>query len=97
MSRKGENTIEKRSVRYICAAFSALLLVSVYRQLSLALLPGDRLRPFLVFAVYMLLMGAWIHSLHMRITQKSMRRFLMLECTVMCFWLTVRLLQDALL
>lgn len=84
-----------KTFTYIAAAFLLLCTVSLYRQLSMRYIPADPLRPFIVYAVYMLLMGAWMYSLKSRITQKSMLMCLRLESAVMIFWLTVRLLQDA--
>lgn len=84
-----------RAVWKIGAAFLLLTAVSLYRQLSLRFLPSDPARPFIVYAVYILLMGYWQYSLRSRITQKSMLLFLHLEGFIMFFWLTVRLLQDA--
>lgn len=79
---------------YIAAAFLLLCMVSLYRQLSIRYIPNDHFRPFIVYAVYMFLMGVWVYSLKSRITQKSMLMYLWLESSVLIFWLTVRLLQD---
>ena len=81
----------------IAGAFLLLCAVSLYRKLSIAYLPGDQARPFVVYSVYMLLMGGWLYSLQSRITQKSMTMYLRLECYVMMFWLTVRMFQEAFL
>lgn len=77
--------------------FALLTLVSVYRQLSLRLLPGDPARPYIVYAVYLALLAGWGESIRDRITQKSMRVFLLMDDGVMLFWLTIRFLQDAFL
>lgn len=87
-----ENT---KTFRYIIGAFLLLCIVSLYRQLSMRYIPTDPFRPFIVYAVYMLLMGTWMYSLKSRITQKSMLMYLRFENMVLIFWLTVRLLQEA--
>jgi len=76
------------------AALALLIAVSVYRQLSLRLLPGDVLRPWLVCAVYFALLLYWGVSIRRRFTQRSMRLFLLLEILVMLLWLAVRLVQE---
>lgn len=78
-------------------AFVLLAAVSAYRQFSLHSFPGDPARPYLVYAVYLALLLWWGASIRRRITQKSIRVFLLLEDIVMLFWLTVRFVQDAFL
>ena len=74
-----------------------LVLVSLYRQLSLHLLTGDLVRPYLVYGVYLALISGWAVSIRNRFTQKSMRIFLLCDAAVMAFWMTVRFAQDAFL
>lgn len=85
----------KKTYFYIGLAFLVLLAVSVYRQISLKVSPDDALRPYIVYPVYMLLMGGWLYSVKARITQSFMARNLRLACYVMMFWLLIRFLQEA--
>lgn len=78
------------------SAFALLLLISLYRQLSLRFLPGDLVRPYAVYAVYLVLLLGWGVSIRSRFTQRSMRLFLLIEAFVMLLWLTVRFVQEAL-
>ena len=87
----------RRSAAFGAAAFGLLCAVSLYRQLSLHLWPGDPARPFVVYAVYAALLAFWWVSLRRRVTQTSMRRFLLAEDLLMLFGLTVRFVQDAFL
>ncbi len=87
----------RKTFLLIASAFLMLCTVSLYRKISICFFAGDRIRPFIVYAVYMLLMGIWLYSLKSRITQKSMLLCLRLESCVMIFWLTVRLIQEAVL
>ena len=73
------------------ATLIALCLVSLYRQR----MAHDLLCPWIVWAVYLGLLLGWLYSIHLRFTQKSMRRFLFSELAVMIFWMTVRFLQEA--
>lgn len=83
--------------RFFFLAFLLLVLVSAYRQFSLHLLPGDFIRPYVVYTAYLVLIFGWINSIRTRFTQKSMRIFLLGNASVMLFWLTVRFVQDAFL
>ena len=85
---------DKTQFRYILAGFLLLCGVSLYRKLSLAFLTDDVFRPYIVYVVYVFLLGGWLYSLTLRITQKFMLRCLKVECIVMIFWLTIRLLQE---
>lgn len=82
--------------RVLCA-FLALVLVSLYRQFSLRFWPGDPVRPYVVFAVYLALLLGWEQSLLRRITQRNMRIFLSAEVALLLGWMTVRFIQDAFL
>lgn len=87
-------TARKKQIVLNLIAFAVLFLVSLYRQLSLRLLPQDPFRTWILYACYVLLFGTWIVSLQTRISQNSMRRFLILEALVMLGGLTIRFLQD---
>ena len=75
-------------------SFLFLCLISLYRQLSLHLMPEDPLRPVLLYIGYVLLLSAWLCAIRLRFTQRNMRRFLCGEIGVMAFWMTVRFFQD---
>lgn len=87
-------TANKKQIQWNIAAFLLLFLVSLYRQISLRMLPNDPFRTYILFACYIFLIGIWVVSVGMRVTQKSMRNFLMLEAAVMLTGLTIRFLQD---
>ena len=87
-------TARQRQLRLNILAFLLLFSVSLYRQLSLRYLPDDVFRTYILYACYVLLIGAWIVSINARITQKSMRLFLTLEAVVMLIGLSIRFLQD---
>lgn len=87
-------TARQRQLRLNILAFLLLFSVSLYRQLSLRYLPDDIFRTCILYACYVLLIGAWIVSINARITQKSMRLFLTLEAVVMLIGLSIRFLQD---
>ena len=85
---------QRKQILYNCAAFLFLFAVSLYRQISLRLWPGDPYRTYILYACYVLLIGAWIFSIRLRFTQRSMRFFLQLEALVMFAGLTIRFMQD---
>lgn len=87
----------KKSVVRIFVAATLLFAVSGYRQLSMRYLPEDFLRPYLVWAVYMLLLFGWQYTISTKITQKSMRIHLTAQNIVSILYLTVRFVQDAFL
>lgn len=87
----------KKSVVWIFVAATLLFAVSGYRQLSMRYLPEDFLRPYLVWAVYMLLLFGWQYTISTKITQKSMRIHLTAQNIVSILYLTVRFVQDAFL
>ena len=87
----------KKSVVRLFAAAVLLFAVSAYRQLSMRYLPEDSLRPYLVWAVYMLLLFSWQHTLTTKIMQKSMRSHLTAQNIVNMLYLTIRFVQDAFL
>ena len=84
----------RREIRLIAAAFGLLFAVSLYRQLSIRFLPGDVIRPFVVFAVYVFLLGGWLHSIALRITQRFMLRCLRIEFSVMLIVMRVCLIYS---
>lgn len=87
----------KKSVVRLFAAAVLLFVVSAYRQLSMRYLPEDSLRPYLVWAVYMLLLFSWQHTITTKITQKAMRSHLTAQNIVNILYLTIRFVQDAFL
>ena len=87
----------KKSVVRIFVAAALLFAVSGYRQLSMRYLPEDFLRPYLVWAVYMLLLFGWQYTISTKITQKSIRIHLTAQNIVSILYLTVRFVQDAFL
>lgn len=87
----------KKSVVRLFAAAVLLFAVSAYRQLSMRYLPEDSLRPYLVWAVYMLLLFGWQYTITTKIMQKSMRSHLTAQNIVSILYLTVRFVQDAFL
>lgn len=87
----------KKSVVRLFVAAVLLFVVSAYRQLSMRYWPGDFLRPYLVWAVYMLLLFGWQHTITTKIMQKSMRGHLTAQNIVSILYLTVRFIQDAFL
>lgn len=74
--------------------FAVLFAVSLYRQLSLRYLPGDGLRTYVLYGCYVLLLTAWGRSVWTRVTQRSMRTFLIWEGVFMFLGLTIRFVQD---
>ena len=86
-----------KQVRDNVSGFLLLFFVSLYRQLSMRYLPDDGLRTYILYACYCLLISAWILSIQVRVTQKSMRIYLLLEALVMLLGLTIRFVQDTFL
>lgn len=87
----------KKSVIRLFAAAVLLFTVSAYRQLSMRYWPEDFLRPYLVWAVYMLLLLRWQYTITTKITQKAMHCHLTAQNIVSILYLTVRFIQDAFL
>ena len=87
----------KKSVVRLFVAAVLLFAVSAYRQLSIRYWSEDFLRPYLVWAVYMLLLFGWQHTITTKIMQKSMRGHLTAQNIVSILYLTVRFVQDAFL
>lgn len=87
----------KKSVVRLFAAATLLFAISAYRQLSMRYWPEDFLQPYLVWAVYMLLLFGWQHTITTKIMQKSMRSHLTAQNIVSILYLTVRFVQDAFL
>ena len=86
--------VRSRQIRNNIYGFLLLFFVSLYRQLSMRYLPDDGLRTYILYACYCLLIGAWILSIQVRVTQKSMRVYLLLEALVMLTGLSIRFIQD---
>ena len=87
----------KKSVVRLFAAATLLFAVSAYRQLSMRYWPEDFLQPYLVWAVYMLLLFGWQYTISTKITQKTMRTHLTAQNIISILYLTVRFVQDAFL
>ena len=87
----------KKSVVRLFVAAVLLFVVSAYRQLSMRYWSEDFLRPYLVWAVYMLLLFSWQHTITTKIMQKSMRSHLTAQNIVNILYLTIRFVQDAFL
>lgn len=87
----------KKSIIWLFVAAGLLFAVSGYRQLSMRYWPEDFLRPYLVWAVYMLLLFGWQYTITTKIMQKSMRSHLTAQNIVSILYLTVRFVQDAFL
>ena len=75
----------------------SLCAASIYRQIRMRYFPDDLIQPVIVYLIYLLLLSTWRGSIRNRITQMSMRTFLLLEHPLMLFGVTIRFLQDALL
>ena len=84
----------KNQIKYNVAAFACLFSVSLYRQISLRLWPDDPARTYVLYLCYAALTAAWAVSLHVRVTQRSVRSFLLLEDLVIFAGLTLRFVQD---
>lgn len=54
-------------------------------------------RPVIVYFVYLLLLAGWWATIQNRVTQRSMRSFLLAQHAIMLFGITLRFVQDALL
>lgn len=87
----------KKSIIWLFVASGLLFTVSGYRQLSMLYWPEDFLRPYLVWAVYMLLLLRWQYTITTKITQKAMHCHLTAQNIVSILYLTVRFIQDAFL
>ena len=85
----------KKSIIRLFVAAGLLFAVSGYRQLSMRYWPEDFLRPYLVWAVYMLLLLRWQYTITTKITQKAMHCHLTAQNIVSILYLTVRFIQDA--
>lgn len=90
-------TMKKKQIYFNLAAFLLLFFVSLYRQLSLRHFPSDPFRTYILYGCYLLLLALWAFSILLRVTQESMRLFLLGEDIVMLFGLTVRFVQDTFL
>ena len=90
-------TARKKQIRYNIIAFLLLFSVSLYRQISLRYLPNDPFRTYVLYACYVSLTAAWGISIRTRVTQKSMRRFLLMEDAVIFAGLSLRFIQDTFL
>ena len=90
-------TSQQKQIRLNILCFLVLFFVSLYRQLSMRFLPEDPFRTYILYACYLILLGAWAVSIKLRVTQRSMRIFLLLEDFVMFLGLTIRFVQDTFL
>lgn len=87
----------RKTIYIIMAAFFLVCALSLYRLLSMRYWPDDILRPYIEYGVYTLMLAGWLLSVKLRITQRSMARYLYIACGFMLLWLFVRFLQEAFL
>ncbi len=87
-------TERQRQILYNIAAFLLLFAVSLYRQISLRHWPEDPCRTYVLYACYVVLLGVWTLFIPLRVTQRNMRIFMLLQAAVIFFGATVRFLQD---
>ena len=90
-------TVQRKQIRTNILCFLLLFFVSLYRQLSLRFWPNDVFRTYILYACYCFLLCVWGASVRLRVTQRSMRVFLLLEAVVMFLGMTIRFLQDTFL
>ena len=97
--RKGACAVDSRKKQVIinAAAFGVLFCVSLYRQISLRCFPDDPFRTYLLYACYVLLLSVWAISLWIRLSQRSMRVFLLGSAAIMLTGLSIRFVQDTFL
>lgn len=91
------NRAERRGVIGVALAFLVLLAMSAYRRDTLTRFPADPVLPYVTYATYVLLVSVWLASIRLRVTQQSMRRFIMAEGMLMFCGVTVRFVQDTVL
>ena len=84
----------KRMLTYHLEAFLLLFFVLLYRQISLKHMPADPLRTYILFGCYVLLLGLWAYSICRRVTQRSMRAFLIAEDVCKFIGLAIQFVQD---
>ena len=87
-------SVHRKQILYNIAAFTLLFAASLYRQLSMRYLPHDSVRYVVLYCVYVFLILAWGISICLRVTQKSMRFFLLLENAMIFAGLTIRFVQE---
>ncbi len=87
----------KRHTAHLIIAAVLLFTVSAYRQISINFWPQDIIRPYLVYAAYMVLLFWWQYSISTKILQRNMCRFLTAQNMISVVYLTVRFVQDAFL
>ncbi|MBR0399032.1 MAG: hypothetical protein IJI10_12325 [Eubacterium sp.] len=87
-------SVHRKQIIYNIAAFILLFAASLYRQLSMRYLPDDTARYAVLYCVYVILILAWGISICLRVTQKSMRFFLLLENALIFAGLTIRFIQE---
>lgn len=86
--------MKNKTIVYIGIAFTLLFAASLYRYLCVKYIPQEMISPFVLYVVYIFLIAAWLHSLKTRMMQRYMLHCIKIESYVMCFWVTVRLLQE---
>lgn len=86
--------MKNKTLINIGIAFSVLFSVSLLRFLCVKYIPNDPVSPFVIYAVYIVLIAVWIKSLKTRMIQRYMLYCIRIECYVMIFWMTIRLLQE---
>ncbi len=90
-------SVGKRQFLLNLYAFLLLFFVSLYRQISLRLWPGDPVRTYILYGCYLFLCIAWAISIWLRVTQRTMRIFLLAEDAIILFAMTIRFVQDTFL
>lgn len=85
---------QKKQILWNVLCFLLLFSVSLYRQISLRLWPGDHWRSWILYGCYVLLLGMWAWSILSRTAQRWMRICLLAEDALMLVGLTLRFLQD---
>lgn len=76
------------------AAFVFLILVSLYRQISLHMLPKDPLRNAILYLSYTILLLIWVISVRLRGTQPYILNCLTAEAFFFFMAVTIRFLQE---
>ena len=88
---------QKKPLIYMMLTFLLLIVTNWFRGCVGKSYPENLIGNFLVYFTYILLLVFWCRSLNNRITQKNIRRMLMLSAGVMMFWMVIRFIQEAFL
>lgn len=88
---------QKKPLINMMLTFLLLIVTNWFRGCVGKSYPENLIGNFLVYFTYILLLVFWCRSLNNRITQKNIRRMLMLSAGVMMFWMVIRFIQEAFL